>query len=123
MQELVPGIGNDATVLRFHSRGMVKRRQEARPGWFIAEWLEYLGLDQTVLVDGYGRSKGRISELVRGVQRWNEDDLAAFSRILGVSRGYLIEVNPLIHRKTAEGRAMLERGMISAPPPPVRKKA
>lgn len=96
---------------------MAKRRTEARPGWYVAEWLEYLGMQQTDLIEATGRSKGRISELVSGTQRFNEDDLAAFSRILGVTRGYLLEVNPL----TPEGRKFADRGRL--PPPPIPSAA
>jgi|DEB19_MinimDraft_3_1074340.scaffolds.fasta_scaffold18610_6 plasmid maintenance system antidote protein VapI len=92
---------------------MVKRRTEARPGWYVAEWLEYLSVSQADVAEAWGRSKGRVSELVCGKQRFNEDDLAAFSRILGVTRGYLLEVNPM----TPDGRMHAERGRILPPPP------
>lgn len=115
-KSLVPIFGNDTPLARFHTWGMAKpkHRKVARPGWYVAEWLQYLRLDQTILVEGTGRSKGRISELVTGKQRFNEDDLAAFSRILGVTRGFLLEVNPL----TPEGAMHAERGRIAPPPLP-----
>jgi plasmid maintenance system antidote protein VapI len=95
-----------------------KHRSKATPGWFVAEWLDYLTMQQTDLIEATGRSKGRISELVSGRQRFNEDDLAAFSRALGVTRGFLLEVNPDLYKKTAEGRAYLDRGRIAPPPLP-----
>jgi predicted XRE-type DNA-binding protein len=91
---------------------MVKRRTEARPGWYVAEWLDYLRISQAEVAEAMGRSKGRVSELVSGKQRFNEDDLAAFSRILGVRRGYLLEVNP----KTPDGAIHADRGRILPPP-------
>lgn len=114
LQETVPDFGNDLISQRFHNWCMAKpkHRKDPKPGWFVAEWLVYLKLEQTVLIEGTGRSKGRISELVTGKQRFNEDDLAAFSRILGVTRGYLLEVNPL----TKEGGKWAERGRIRPPP-------
>lgn len=95
-----------------------KHDKHRQPGWFVAEWLVYLKMQQTDLIDATGRSKGRISELVSGKQRFNDDDLRAFSEALGVTRGYLIEVNPL----TPEGEAIAEpwrfkRGIL--PPPPI----
>ena len=90
-----------------------KHRPKATPGWFVAEWLVYLNMQQTDLIEATGRSKGRISELVSGRQRFNEDDLAAFSRALGVTRGFLLEVNPL----TAVGAQHAKAGLL--PPPPV----
>jgi plasmid maintenance system antidote protein VapI len=102
---------------------MVKRRKEAKPGWFVAEWLTYLNMQQTDLIEATGRAKSRISELVSGKQRFNEDDLAAFSRALGVTRGFLLEVNPL----TPEGAKHAPRGILPPPeipvPPGAKKKA
>jgi len=112
----VPNFGNDNQACRFHNPGMAKRRSEARPGWYAAEWLEYLHMQQTDLIEATGRSKGRISELVSGRQRFNEDDLAAFSRALGVTRGYLLDVNPLLVRN----KALLDRGTLPPPPVPSR---
>lgn len=90
-----------------HNFRMAKPRHRPEPikEWYVAEWLEYLGKKQTVLVEATGRSPGRISEIVNGWQRWNSEDLAAFSAALGVSKGYLVEVNPL----TTEG------GRLAAP--------
>lgn len=114
----VPKVGDDTYQFRFQYRRMVKpkHRPVARPGWYVAEWLIYLNMQQTDLIEATGRSKGRVSELVSGRQRFNEDDLAAFSRVLGVSRGYLLEVNPLV-----VGPEMANMGKL--PPPPVPASA
>lgn len=93
----VPVSGNDSDLAVLHNFRMAKprHREEGKPGWFVAEWLEYLNMQQTDLIDATGRSKGRISELVTGKQRFNEDDLLAFSKALEVRRGFLLDVNPL----------------------------
>ena len=118
MQGPVPKIGNDALAGPFHYWNMAKpkHRKVARPGWYVKEWLEYLGLQQTFLIEATGRAKSRISELVTGTQRFNEDDLAAFSRALRVNRGFLLDVNPL-----EVGRDVAERGRLPLPPSDVRK--
>lgn len=111
----VPNSGNDRVALWFHNWTMAKprHRKGAAPEWYVAQWLEYLGMQQTDLIDATGRSKGRISELVTGSQRFNSDDLRAFSRALGVTRGFILEVNPL-----AVAREVAERGRIAQPPVP-----
>lgn len=103
----IPAYGNDMILGLSHNFRMAKPRHRPEPikEWFVPEWLEYLGLKQTVLVEATGRSPGRISEIVHGWQRWNSEDLAAFSAALGVSKGYLVDVNPL----TVEG------GRLAAP--------
>lgn len=89
------------------------------PEWFAAEWLEYLGQEQTLLIKEYGRSKGRISELLSGKQRWNKDDLYHFSRILGVPRAMILDVNPM----TPAGKPIAEKaGFFQAPKSPALQK-
>lgn len=117
---LVPESGNDSIIRLVHNFRMAKPRHdmERQPRWYVAEWLVYLKMQQTDLVEATGRSKGRVSELVSGKQRFNDDDLLAFSEALGVTRGYLLDVNPL----SADGKAIVEPGRIKRgilPPPPV----
>lgn len=69
-----------------------KRRQ---PGWFVAEWLAYTEKKQVDLVEATGWSKGRVSDLINGKERYNEDILRQFAAVIGCTPGELIDVNPI----------------------------
>lgn len=67
---------------------------EERQQFFLAEWRKHRGLSQQALADAMGTSKGYISELERGVRRYNQDLLESAAKALDCSPGDLLSVDP-----------------------------
>jgi transcriptional regulator with XRE-family HTH domain len=71
-------------------------------GWYLAAWRDRRGLTLEELAGEVGTSKGVVSDLETGArrssgalaQRFNRDDVDHFARALGVTGGFLIDVNP-----------------------------
>jgi len=63
--------------------------------WFVREWMRFRGVTQESLGSCLGISKGRMSELVSGKERFNADHLWGFAGALGIRPSELLEVNPL----------------------------
>lgn len=65
-----------------------------RSGWYLAAWRHYRNLTLQDVADETGLSRSYISELESGKERYNRDTHAAMSKALGVSLGFLIDINP-----------------------------
>lgn len=97
---------------RFHNVGMAKRPRKPRieqyeafkeaSGWYLAAWRDFRGLTLEELADEAQTSKGVVSDMETGAlkssgdraQRFNRDWIDRFSKALGTSGGFLIDVNP-----------------------------
>lgn len=66
-----------------------------RQRWFLREWIKYRGLTQDKFRQRLGISKGRMSDLVSGKERYNRDHLWEFAEILDCEPWELINRNPL----------------------------
>lgn len=64
------------------------------PSWFAAEWLTATGKRQKDLVEGTGIDKGDVSRLVARKMPWGEAHVRAFANVLGIPRGWLLDVDP-----------------------------
>lgn len=115
-----------------------------KPRWFLREWLEKRGLTQAKFRERIGISKGRLSALVSGEERWNADHLHLFAAHLDIEPWELLHRNPLApeahgldsieqavrripsderERALRAARQMLEAFAASPPPPPPQKPA
>jgi transcriptional regulator with XRE-family HTH domain len=108
----VRGLLNDISPRGSHNANMAKRPRKPRldqyeafrqaSGWWVAAWRDYRGLTQDELAAEVGITKGMVSDLESGAirgnndkgARFNRDWLDKFSKALGTTGGYLIDVNP-----------------------------
>lgn len=81
---------------------MANTKTDRKPRWYVAQWLEFTHVTQADLGRATGWSKGHISDLVNGKERWNEDDIYAFANVIRCPPGALLDVNP----STEEGRRL-----------------
>lgn len=81
-----PGIGFENAEMGIDKKTTAKRRTT----WFVREWLAAKGLKQRDLVEGTNYTKSQVSEYVNGVQRFNEDVLKEFARVIGVDMADLL---------------------------------
>lgn len=65
-----------------------------RRRWFAKEWMKARGIKQSQMCERLGISKGRLSDLLSGKERWNADHLEAFARELEIERWQLTDWNP-----------------------------
>jgi transcriptional regulator with XRE-family HTH domain len=65
-----------------------------RQGWYLREWRKHRGYTQERLAEMIGTSKGYLSDLERGVRRWNQDLLEQLAEALRCSPSHLITVDP-----------------------------
>lgn len=70
-------------------------------GWYLQAWRHKKNLTLEELAEEAGTSRGQVSDLETGAQkkdrpptRFNRDWLDKMSKALGVTRGFLLDVNP-----------------------------
>ena len=71
---------------------MAKTVSHART-WYLGEWLEAKSLTQARLVELIGWPKSKVSELVSGKQRYNQDIIEELAEVLGM-RGFELLMPP-----------------------------
>lgn len=78
-------------------RGMKARHhpKPQKPRWFLREWLEKRELSQAKFCEWTGISKGRLSDLISGKERWNADHLHGFAALLDIEPWELLNRNPM----------------------------
>jgi transcriptional regulator with XRE-family HTH domain len=62
--------------------------------FYLREWREYRGLTQEQLASGVGMTKGRVSEIERGVRRYNETMVEKLAKELNCQPWELIGRDP-----------------------------
>jgi transcriptional regulator with XRE-family HTH domain len=63
-------------------------------GQFLYEWRRHSGLTQERVAEEIDKTKGYISELERGVKRYNQDILEALAKLYKCTPADLLSVNP-----------------------------
>lgn len=86
-----PILGDDRSRASFYDVCMDKHRR-----FYLREWREFRGLTQEQLGLRVNMTKGRISEIERGVRRYNESMINYFAEALSCEPWELIGRNPLI---------------------------
>lgn len=105
--------GTTESALSVHYLPMGKRKKsEDEPRWFVREWLEFTGKKQTDLMKKTGWSKGTVSDLVNGRERYNVDTLYAFSSVIGCPPGALIDVDPSTESGRVMAQLLMARGRV-----------
>lgn len=64
-------------------------------GQFLYEWRKHSDLTQEQVADAIDKTKGYVSELERGVKRYNQDILESLAKLFKCSPADLLSVNPL----------------------------
>lgn len=64
------------------------------PRWYLRQWRKHRGYTQERLAEMIGTSKGYLSDLERGVRRWNQDILEQLAEALRCSPADLIRIDP-----------------------------
>ena len=77
---------------------MAKSTARNAPGeWrktYLREWREWKGLKLGEMSDLTGINEGHLSSVERSGRRYNQDILEAYSRIIEVPNGYLLDKRP-----------------------------
>ncbi len=63
-------------------------------GQYFVEWRRHASLTQEQVADAIGHTKGYVSELERGIKRYNQDILENLARIFGCSPSDLLSRAP-----------------------------
>ena len=82
---------HDKVIEKAHSADMVK---VGNPRWFLRQWRKHRGYTQDHLAEMIGTSKGYLSDLERGVRRFNQDLLEQLAVALKCSPADLIRIDP-----------------------------
>lgn len=64
-------------------------------GFFLYEWRKHSGLTQDQVAEAIDKTKGYVSELERGVKRYNQDILEDLARLYKCTPADLLSVDPL----------------------------
>ena len=67
---------------------------------FIREWRKHRGYSQERLAEMVGTSKGYLSDLERGVRRYNQEILELLAEALRAEPAHLINVDPTQEENT-----------------------
>lgn len=68
--------------------------KSGNPRWFLREWRKHRGYTQERLAEMIGTSKGYLSDLERGVRRWNQDLLEQLAEALSCAPADLLRIDP-----------------------------
>lgn len=91
-----------------HILGMASRNK-----LYIREWRNFRGLTLEDLAAALDSSKGYVSELERGIRRYNQDLLEGIAKALKCSPADLLATDPTKPRKPVRGHAT-DLGLIAA---------
>lgn len=64
-------------------------------GQFLYEWRKHSGLTQDEVAEAISKTKGYMSELERGLKRYNQDILEDLAKLYKCQPADLLSVNPL----------------------------
>ena len=62
--------------------------------WYLRQWRKHRGYTQERLAEMIGTSKGYLSDLERGVRRWNQDLLEQLAVALRCEPADLLRIDP-----------------------------
>lgn len=69
--------------------------------FYMYEWRTHTGATQQDLADAMGLQKGYVSELERGLKRYNQDHLEAMAKFFGCAASDILTKNPLAPQTAA----------------------